>query len=72
MRGLRCNHNPPQHLVIDCYVNRKIKNHINFIGRFAQKSVKKFVKNIRTFFQVFLAFLQQLCYYAKARCENAA
>ena len=54
------------------YVNRKIKNHINFIRYIAQKSTENFVKNIRTFFKVFLAFLQQLCYYAKARCENAA
>lgn len=66
------NHNPPQYLVTDYYVNRKIKNYINFIRYFAQKLTKKFVKNIRTFFKVFLAFLQQLCYYAKARCENAA
>lgn len=66
------NRNRTQHLVTDYYVNRKIKNYINSIRYFAQKIDEKFVKNIRTFFQVFLAFLQQLCYYAKARCENAA
>lgn len=66
------NRNKTQYLVTDYYVNRNIKNQTNFVRYFAQKYDKNFVKNIRTFFQVFLAFLQQLCYYAKARCENAA
>lgn len=61
-----------QHLVIVCYVNLKIKFLVKIICHYAQKQIKNFVKNIRTFFKVFLAFMQQLCYYSKARCENAA
>ena len=66
------NHNKTQHLVINYCVNLKIDFKSKFICYFAQKYNKNFVKNIRTFLKVFLDFMRQLCYYLKARCENAA
>ena len=54
------------------YVNLKIKYSKIIYRHFIQKIKLKFVKIIRNFLKIFVAFMRQLCYYHMARCENVA